>query len=280
VFKILKKTLILVSILGVAGFLVFGAGLSSYMRTGYKQVKKQLKSSIPIEFEIHRIEDLIEQISPEIKEVEHQIAEEQVSIVELKSEVVHLNTAAMKKAEKVKIIRTSLNAPAPQIRRGGLVYKRDFVETDLGRRLDNLKAMHSLINTKNRLLASRERSLEAARTQLVNFNSERTRLETMVQQLRTELRELESLQSTCLKVKIDDSKLKQAQDLARKVKKSLDVKRTVLENKGINRVVVPEINLEPAPDSRRDVCSEVDSFFEEDRIRFVRPAPVKISQKN
>lgn len=278
-FKFLKKTLILVSILGVAGFLVFGAGLSSYMRTGYKQVKNQLKSSIPIEFEIHRIEDLIEQISPEIREVEHQIAEEQVSIAELKSEVVHLKTAAMKNAEKVKIIRTSLDAPAPRIRLGGIVYMRDFVESDLGRRLDNLKAMDSLIHTKNRLLASRERSLEAARTQLVNFNSERTRLETMVQQLRTELRELESLQSTCLNVKIDDSKLKQAQELARKVKKSLDVKRTVLENKGINRVVVPEVNLETTLDSRRDVCSEVDSFFKEDRARFTRPVPVKISQK-
>ena len=276
-FKVMKKLLIIAGILGLTGFLIFGAGLSSYMRTGYKQVKKQLKSSIPIEFEIHRIEDLIEQITPEMKQVEQQVAEEQVSIVELKNEITHLQKLAGNKSYEVKVLRTSLSAATPKIQLGGLAYNRTFVESDLGRRLDNLKAMKSLIDTKIRLLTSREQSLDAARVHLVNFNSERTRLETMVQQLRTEVRELDSLHSACVNVKIDDSKLKQAQELAKKVQKSLDVKRKILENSGV--IVLPKIQLKPISGSPRDICKEVDEFLSRDNGELSRPAQVNPSQK-
>jgi peptidoglycan hydrolase CwlO-like protein len=262
VLKLIKRSLIVVGALGLAGFLVFGAGLSSYLRTGYKQVKSQIKSSIPIEFEIHRIEDLVEQITPEMKQVQDLVAEEQVSIAALKEEINGLEGTASGKRNEVRIIRTSLDGPDVRVRLGGKLYAREFVETDLGRRLDGLKALSSLISTKNKLLEARQRGLEAACNKLVSIAAERTRLETMVEQLRAELREQQAMQSTCLTVKIDDSKLKQAQELAERVRYRLRVNRQKLENSGVfGTAAESTIDLRPVLETPRDIRAEVDAFF-------------------
>jgi len=259
VLKLIKKSLIVVGVLAIAGFLIFGAGLSSYLRTGYKQVKSQIRSSIPVEFEIHRIEDLIEEITPEMKQVQHLIAEEQVSVAALKEEIGGKERSALDRSNEVKIIRASLDTPSPRIKLGGRSWSRELVENDLTRRLDTLKSLSSLIESKKRLLTARERALEAARNKLVNISTERTRLLTMVEQLRAELREQQTLQSSSLKVKIDDSKLKQAQELAQRVKTRLKVNRQKLENEGIFEA--PKIDLKPVLVEPRDIRAEVDAFF-------------------
>lgn len=274
--KFVKKTVIIGGILALAGFLVFGAGLSSYMRTGYKQVRSQLKSSIPIEFEIHRIEDLIEQIGPEMSDVKRLVAEEQVSIRELKQEIVSVQHTASQKSEDVKLIRTSLDTTTPRIRLGGIAYTRQHVETDLARRLDNLKALHALVDSKNRLLLSRERALDAARNKLVSINGERTRLETLVQQLRAELREQQTLESSCLNVKIDESKLKQAQELAARVQRRLAVNREILKEAGVS--VDPPIEIQREIQPVRDIRTEVDAYFANEDRPLLEEAPARLSR--
>ncbi|MBN2492357.1 MAG: hypothetical protein JXQ29_16030 [Planctomycetes bacterium] len=260
--KLFKRSMLVVGALALAGFLVSGAGLSSYLRTGYKQVKSSIKSSIPIEFEIHRIQDLVAQIGPEMKQVEDLIAEEQVSIAVLNEEIARLERTTADKASEVRILRVSLDGMGGEVRVGGRTYARPFVETDLGRRLDGLKALHSLVATKNNLLQARERGLEAARTKLVSIAAERTRLETLVEQLRTELREQEALQSTCLSVKIDETKLRQAQELAEAVRYRLRVNRQKLENHGMF-ATAPDarVDLAPVLEEPRDIRAEVDAFF-------------------
>lgn len=262
-FKFMKKTLVVTGILVGVGFLVFGAGLSSYMRTGYKRVKSQIKSSIPVEFEIHRVEDLIDQIGPEMKMVRRLVAEEEVSIAELGDEIGTLRKSAAEKGHEVRIIRASLSTETPVIRLAGNQYQRRFVEDDLAARLDNLKALSGLIDSKKRLQLSRERALEAARGKLVSISTERTRLETMVEQLRAELRQQEALESSCLSVKIDESKLKQARELAKQVQRRLKVKRKELESVGVT-VEVSGIDLgREALVEPRDIRAEVDAFLAE-----------------
>jgi len=259
VLKLIKKSLIVVGVLAIAGFLIFGAGLSSYLRTGYKQVKSQIRSSIPVEFEIHRIEDLVEEISPEMHQVQQLIAEEQVAVATLKEEIDGKQRSATNRSTEVKIIRASLDSTSPRIQLGGRTWSRELVESDLTRRLDGLKALSSLIESKKRLLTARERALEAAKDKLVNISTERTRLLTIVEQLRAELREQQTLQSSSLKVKIDDSKLKQAQELAQRVKTRLKVNRQKLQNEGIFEQ--PKIDLKPVLVEPRDIRAEVDAFF-------------------
>lgn len=276
-FKFMKKTLVVTGILVGVGFLVFGAGLSSYMRTGYKRVKSQIKSSIPVEFEIHRVEDLIDQIGPEMKMVRRLVAEEEVSIAELGDEIGALRKSAAEKGTEVRIIRASLSTETPVIRLAGNQYQRRVVEDDLAARLDNLKAMSGLIDSKKRLLLSRERALEAARGKLVSINTERTRLETMVEQLRAELRQQEALESSCLSVKIDESKLKQAGELAKQVQRRLKVKRKELESVGVT-VEVSGIDLgRQALEEPRDIRAEVDAFLAERAAQEVE-APARAPQ--
>jgi len=262
VFKFIRKTVILVAIVGVAGFLVFGAGLPNVIRTGYKQVKKQVEGSIPTEFEIHRIEDLVEDLGPEMKQVEHLVAEEQVMIRELKGEIAQLVSHRGKKTGDLKVIRASLETPTAKVHLGGLTYSRAHVKSDLSRRLDSLKALDGLITSKERLLKTRERALESAKSRMLNFGAERTRLLAVVQSLRAELREQKSLEASALDVNIDDSKLKQARVLAAKVRRKLQINKTKLENRNLTApsVEIPTISVKPVP-APRDVVNEVDIFI-------------------
>lgn len=261
-FKFMRRTVILVAVVGVAGFLVFGAGLPNVIRTGYKQVKKQVESSIPTEFEIHRIEDLIEDLGPEMKQIEHLVAEEQVMIRELEGEIAQLASNREKKTNDLKVIRASLDTPTAKVHLGGLTYSRAHVKSDLIRRLDNLKALDGLIASKERLLKTRQRALESAKSRMLNFGAERTRLLAVVQSLRAELREQKSLEASALDVNIDDSRLKQAKALADKVRRKLEINKTKLENRNLAApsVEIPAISVEPVP-APRDVVKEVDVFI-------------------
>lgn len=262
-FKCIRKTIVLAAVLGVGGYLVFGAGLPNVIRTGYKEVKKQVEGAMSTEFDIKRIESLIDDLGPEMKQVEHLVAEEQVAIRELRTEIAHLAKNRERNTDDLKVIRASLDTPTTRISLGGLTYSRAHVKAELSRRLDGLKALDSLVSSKERLLKTRESALNAAKSRMLNFGAERARLVAMVESLRAELREQRALEANALNVNIDDSKLKQAQALVTKVRRKLEVNKTKLENRAITNqpVEVPAISVEPTS-APRDVVKEVDVFIE------------------
>ncbi len=260
-FRFIKKMVILGAVVGIGTYLAFGTGVGNVLRTGYKQVKNRVESSIPTEFEIHRIEDLIDQIGPEVAAVEHQVAEEQVAVAELENKITALRTMRTGKTQEIKVIRASLDGSAPRVRLGDLVYSRDHVEVDLARRLDELKADESLIDSNQRLLVARRRALDAAKTRMLTFNAERTRLKAMVQTLRAQLAEQQTLAANCIDVNLDDSKLAQARELAARVQRKLEVNRVKIANRlgAPAAVEVPAVKVEPT--ATRDVLAEVDHYL-------------------
>jgi hypothetical protein len=50
--------------------------LCSYVRTGANTVRATIKQEVPLEFEIQRARELVEQLAPEIRQSLHVIAEE------------------------------------------------------------------------------------------------------------------------------------------------------------------------------------------------------------
>lgn len=71
-------------VLVITGGLLFGSDLSSYIRSGAKMTQEKVKDAVPIEFELRRAQDLLEEILPEIHANIELISKEEVEIAALK----------------------------------------------------------------------------------------------------------------------------------------------------------------------------------------------------
>ncbi|MHC4230725.1 MAG: signal peptide-containing protein, partial [Planctomycetota bacterium] len=80
VTKWLKRSVIVVAGLSVAGSLLFGKDVVSYVRSSAKSVRTVVKDSVPIEFELRRARDLVEDIIPEMHANVRLIAQEEVEV--------------------------------------------------------------------------------------------------------------------------------------------------------------------------------------------------------
>ena len=69
------------------GGMLFGKDLISYARSSAKGVRAAVKDSVPIEFELRRARDLLEEIIPEMQANIRVIATEEVEIAALKGEI-------------------------------------------------------------------------------------------------------------------------------------------------------------------------------------------------
>ena len=69
--------------LGLAGGLLFGRDAVSYVRSTAKSLRTAVKDSVPIEFELKRASDLLDDIIPEMHANIRLIAQEEVEVAAL-----------------------------------------------------------------------------------------------------------------------------------------------------------------------------------------------------
>ena len=85
--KWIKRGVVGLVLFVVVGGLLFGTELSSYVRSSAKMTQDVVKDAVPIEFELRRAQDLLENILPEIHANIQLIAKEEVEISALKREI-------------------------------------------------------------------------------------------------------------------------------------------------------------------------------------------------
>ena len=83
----LKKILIGSALVAGTGALIGGTSAYSYIKTGYHSVRDSIKEQIPIDLEIKRVRDMIQDLKPEIAENLRVIAREEVEVAKLQREV-------------------------------------------------------------------------------------------------------------------------------------------------------------------------------------------------
>ena len=125
-------------------------------------IEKSVKDSIPIEFEIQRARDLLEELLPEMRANLKLVAAEQVEVAELETDISDEADAIASEKGKVQILRNTLKQAQASYRIGNLDYDRDEVVEELARRFEHLRTAEQLLKGKRDLLRNRKRSLEAA----------------------------------------------------------------------------------------------------------------------
>jgi hypothetical protein len=242
--------------LGLLGGMLFGKDIISYARSSAKGVRAAVKDSVPIEFELRRARDLLEEIIPEMQANIRVIAQEEVEVAALKGEIAKQKEGLNDEQSKIKTLRVALEQPRVQYAFAGRNYSHDEVKHDLAARFERFKESEVVLASKVQVLESRERSLDGARQQLAKTGSQKRILESRIEALTGQYR-LVRAASTGSKLQMDDSKLAQTEKLIAQIQKRLDVAERVLaaESKFVQSIPVDTV-------VESDLVAQVDDYFD------------------
>jgi hypothetical protein len=256
IIKWLKRSVLVVAGISLVGGLIFGKDVVSYVRSSAKSVRTVVKDSVPIEFELRRARDLLEEIIPEMHANVRLIAQEEVEVAGLKVDIAKGEEAIEEEKVRVTKLRNALEKPQAQYCFGGRVYPRSYVKEDLARRFERFKESELILASKKRLLATRENSLTSAMELLERTRTRKRVLEDKIESLASQHRIVKAA-AIGSQIQVDNSKLAQTEKLISQIKKRLDVAERILAHETQFVQVIPVDAVVEA-----DLLIQVDDYFE------------------
>ncbi|MEA3224737.1 MAG: signal peptide-containing protein [Planctomycetota bacterium] len=264
--KWLKRSVIVVAGVSVAGGLLFGKDVASYVRSSAKSVRTVVKDSVPIEFELRRARDLLDEIIPEMHANVRLIAQEEVEVAGLNVEIAESEKSIEDEKVRIATLRNALAKPQARYRFAGQEFPRSYVKADLANRFERFKESELNLAGKRRLLVNRENSLHAAMQLLERTRSRKRALADQVESLASQHR-LVKAAAIGSHIQVDNSKLAQTEKLIAQIKKRLDVAERVLAHESQFVQAIPVDAIVEA-----DLLTQVDDYFQ-DRLQLASAEP-------
>lgn len=252
-FKYLVATVLAVLLLGVV---LLGPGFFSYLRTSAVSVRESVQGSVPIEFELRRAKEMIDQILPELQAQVRMIAQEEVEIAGLESEVSDSRNRLDREQRELAGIREQMRTQLVSYREGERNMTRTQMTEQLARRFERYKSGQLALASKERLLEKRNESLNAALSTLDSMRHRKAELEHKVEALAAQARLLEAskLESG---LPVDGSELSSADQLLQQIETRLAVAERVLDHEQ------DLFSIDPDPETKdeQQVLAEYDQYF-------------------
>ena len=254
--KLLKRSVIVVAGVAVVGSVLFGKDVASYVRSSAKSVRTVVKDSVPIEFELRRARDLLEDIIPEMHANVRLIAQEEVEVAALNVDIAKSKDSMKEEELRIAKLRGALAEPKAQYCFAGREYPRSYVKEDLANRFERFKESELVFASKKRLLVSRQNSLHAAMQVLEQTRSRKRMLRDKIESLASQHR-LVKAAAVGSNIQVDNSKLAQTEKLITQIKKRLDVAERILahESQFVQAIPVDAVVEE-------DLLTQVDDYFQ------------------
>lgn len=241
--KLLKWSVIGAGGALLVGGVIFGRDLHSYVTTGTRAVQTAVRDSVPIEFELRRAKDLVEEILPEMQANIRLIAQQEVEIENLRADIARSQKSLAEEKARLAVLRDALDRPVASFTIGGVQYSRDQVKEELARRLDLSAEAETVLTGKVRLLENRTKSLAAAVQALNRTRSQKEMLQGQIAALESQHRLIVASASNT-SLQIDNTKLAQSQKLISQIREKLDVAERVLahESRFVEPIRVDAVN--------------------------------------
>lgn len=255
IFKAIKYTVVGGLAAVLVGGAVFGSDLLSYVRSSTHCFTVAVKDNVPVEFELRRARDLVNEILPEMQANIRAIAEQEVELANLRGEIGQAEQTVTGQRTQLASLRDKLGTAQANFTIGRLVYSRDELKDDLSRRFESLREAELVLAGKQRLLTNREKSLQAAMQLLEKTRTQRATLESQIASLEAQhkLVQVAAVGST---IQVDHSKLAQTQKLIAQIKKQLDVSERVLAHEA------KFVDLDPTTEvNEKDLLNDVDAYL-------------------
>lgn len=253
--KLMTRSVLVVVLILVLGGFLFGTDVISYVTSSAKSVQTAVKDSVPIEFELKRAQNLLEEIIPEMHANIRLIAQEEVEIAALKTDITKSLVAMEEEKARISKLRDSLEIQKASYSFGDKQYSRTYVKDDLSNRFERYKESEDILAGKQKLLETRQKSLESAMTMLEKTRSRKALLENKIESLTSQYR-LVKAASVGTNIKVDNSKIAQTEKLIAQIEKRLDVAERVLAHES---KFVQDIPVDAVPEE--DLLIQVDEYF-------------------
>lgn len=218
----IKKGLAVAGGLMLVGFLFFGRDTISYISTSAGVVKDSVHDSVPIEFQIKRARDMIDDLVPEIRKNMHVIAREEVQIERLENQITSMEDRLAREKDELLRLKADLSSGDDVFQYAGRSYSEDQVRTDLARRFERYKTGEATLASLEEIHAARKRSLDAARQQLEGMWASKRQLAVEVENLEARLQMVQAARTTN-DHQFDDSHLGRVKELISDLRSRLDV---------------------------------------------------------
>jgi len=255
--KMIKWGVLSAAGLTIAGGVLFGRDLSSYLTSGTRSVRGVVQDNVPIDFQLRRARDLVDDIIPEMQANVRIIAQQEIEIESLKKDINDSERALNEEKVRVAKVRDCLNTERTSFSFNDHSYTREQIKEDLARRFDTVKEAEVVLSGKKRLLDNREKSLTAAEQMLEKARSQKMVLEGQIAALEGQYSLVKAASAGSHNgLNIDNSKLAQSQKLIDQIKKQLDVAERVLSHE--SRFIEP-IQIDGV--SEKDLVTQVDDYL-------------------
>ena len=254
--KLIKFGVVPAVVLLLVGGLLLGGDLFSYVNSSVSSLRTSVRESIPVEAELQRARDMLEDIIPEMRANVKLIAQEQVEIEALKRDIAQCEHGLGDDEARIRKLTALLGSGETYFTISDRRYSRDAIRNDLARRFERHKEAQAVVAGKERLMAAREKSLEAAEQMLDKARSQKELLASRIESLASQNR-LVRASSVGSKIQLDDSKLARTERLLGQIKKRLDVAERVLAYEGR---FVDEIQVNVVDEA--DLLTQVRNYFD------------------
>lgn len=254
-FKLMKLGVLSLAGAAVLGAVVFGRDVCSYATSGARSIRSSVTDNVPVEFQLRRARDLVDDIVPEMHANIRIIAQQEVEISALREDIARSNKSVGEERQRVAKLRDAMNTQQASYTFNTITYTRDQLKDDLSTRFENLREAEVVLSGKQRLLENRQKSLAAAAQVLERTRSQKALLESQISALESQ-NQLVKSQSIGAGVQIDSSKLAQSEKLIAEIRKQLDVAERVLshEAKFSQEIAVDVVN-------EKELVTQIDDYM-------------------
>ncbi len=249
-FKLIKWAFLSAVALVLLGFLFFGPRFFSYAGSSLRLIKGTVRQAVPMEFELRRARDLLEDLTPEIQAQIVAVAKEEVAVEELEKEIVRRRARTDGARASLAQLRDDLQESS--LETSPVSYGNRVNE--LSRRFTGLTLAEKLLKGHEKVLAARKQSLAASVRTLREAQVRKIELEAAIEQLANQLR-LMKYQKEAPLVTVDRSKLVEAEELVAELRKRCAVAERVLScQTQIAPLAAPEV-------TENELLTQVDAYL-------------------
>jgi chromosome segregation ATPase len=198
---IVKKVVVL-SALAAGGLFVLNHAWSGSVGTAWKRATAHFERAIDPDFELARIRDEINRLTPDMHKNISRIAEEMVAVESLERRVNDLQGRLDTSKDELALLTSAVEKGSTRVS----VHGREVSVTQVKDKLRNCRTIERELANNKKVLDAKKAGVDAARQQLVEMRQQKEQLEVMAADYEAQLKTL-ALEKTRSRIKLDDSRL-------------------------------------------------------------------------
>jgi uncharacterized coiled-coil protein SlyX len=253
----LKKVLVGTAATLALGGLLVGTGLGSYARTGYGWMRDTVKDAVPVDLEIRRAREMIQDLNPEIAKNMQTIAREKVEVARLETELSRKQTQLTSAKGDILKLKGDLESDSPTYVYKGVSYSQQQVRDDLSKRFGRFKTQETTATKLTEMLNARRQCLTSAESRVEAMLQAKRDLEVEIENLEARLASVEVAQTQTI-TPLDDSQLANTRRLMDEIASRIDVQEQMLT---ISAEYNGSIELDEETTEGGDIVDEVANYF-------------------